>query len=580
VKELWAMRSFVKPYRRFLALGGFLAALEVVVDLARPWPLKWIVDDLLDGRSAGNTILICCISLGVIVATSSVCDYWSTRILSSCGLHMANNVREAVFAHLNRLSLAFHGENRVGDLTTRVTGDVDRTQDMIVQSLSVLAPNVMLLTGMTSVMVVLDPKFAGLALGLTPVLAVVVFRSTRHLRAAERRARRATGAVASATSETLTSMPLIHAYTLEQNQEIKFSRLNDVSLYAGLDAIRHQARFSPLVDMTGALSMIAVLWFGARRVQAGALSIGELLVFTSYVGSIYKPLKALSKLGRVTSKGTVAAGRIAEVLDAAPHIADSPAARPAPKLRGRIEFQGVSFSYGREPVLDNIDMTIERGETIALVGPTGAGKSTIASLIPRLIDPTSGAVLIDGVDHREFTLDSLRSQVSMVLQDCTLLHGTLRDNIALGRPWAPAAAVERAARQALVDEFASRLPDGLDTIVGERGANLSGGQRQRIAIARAILRDAPILILDEPTSALDSESETAIVEALSKLPAGRTTIVIAHRLTTVRRADRIMVLEQGRITQDGTHDALLAVDGRYRLLTSAPTLHVVNGGAS
>ncbi len=574
MSELRSLRPFIGPYRRPLVLGGLLAALEVLVNLARPWPLKWIVDDLLDGRSTGNTVALSCVALGIIVATTAAFDYWSTRILSSCGLHMANGIRQAVFAHLNRLSLAFHGENRVGDLTTRVTGDVDRAQDMIVQTLAVLIPNAMLLVGMASVMVVLDPVFAGLALALTPLLGLVVFRATRKLRLAEKQARRAGGDVASTTNETLSAMPLVQAYTLEGDRQVLFSRLNGLSLDAGLDAIRQQARFSPLVDMTAALSTIAVLWFGARRVEAGALTVGELLVFVSYVGSIYKPLKALSKLGRVTSKGMAAAARVVDVLDEAPRITDLPEARLAPRLTGRIEFRGVSFSYGREPVLDAVDLTIESGETVALVGPTGAGKTTIASLVPRLIDPSTGVVLIDGIDARDFTLLSLRSQVSMVLQDCTLLHGTLRDNIALGRPWATRGAVERAARLALVDEFALRLPNGLDTVIGERGADLSGGQRQRIAIARAILRDAPILILDEPTSALDTESEATIVEALSQLPSGRTTLVIAHRLTTIRRADRIVVVERGRIVQDGTHHSLVAADGRYRRLNGREELPV------
>jgi ATP-binding cassette, subfamily B, bacterial len=562
VTTIGTIWPFVRPYRRTLAVGGVLAALEVAVDLARPWPLKWIVDDLLaKSNSHTNVIALSCAALAVIVATTATLDYVSTRILSSTGLHMANDTRESVFAHLNRLSLRFHGANRVGDLATRVTGDVDRTQDMIVQGLSVLAPNIMLVVGMGGVMIMLDPAFAALALALTPLLAFVTFRSTRQLKRAEQRARKAVGQVAAATNETLSSMALVQTYALEPSQEARFGQLNDESLSAGLDAVRQQARFSPMVDITGAFSTIAVLWFGSRRVQQGVLTVGELLVFVSYVGSIYKPLKALAKLGRITSKGTVAAGRIMDVLSEAPQIADTPQARRALFLEGRIEFKNVSFSHGLQPVLHNIDLAIEPGETVALVGPTGSGKSTIASLIPRLIDPSEGVVALDGQDVRALTLKSVRSQVAMVLQDCTLLHGTLRDNIALGRPWASHGAIVEAARLALVDEFALRLPDGLDTLVGERGANLSGGQRQRVAIARAILRQAPILILDEPTSALDTESEQLIVEALSNLPTYRTTLVIAHRMSTIRRADRTV--------QDGTHEELTELEGRYRRL-SAP----------
>ena len=279
-------------------------------------------------------------------------------------------------------------------------------------------------------------------------------------------------------------------------------------------------------------------------------------------------IRALSKLGRTRSKGLAAAERVIAVLAEEPQIVDAPNASLAPRLSGAIDLHEVTFSYGREPVLSAVDLHIESGETVALVGPTGAGKSTIAALVPRLIDPTTGWVALDGIDVRSMTLASLRSQVSTVLQDCVLLHGTLRDNIAAGRPWASASDIERAAKLALVDEFACRLPDGLDTMITERGANLSGGQRQRISIARAILRDAPILILDEPTSALDTESEELIVQALANLPNHRTTVVIAHRLSTVRSADRIVVLEGGVIVQQGTHHDLLGVEGRYRRLHS------------
>ncbi len=562
------MRPYVRPYRGALALGALLATLEVLVGLAQPWPLKYVVDDVLSPTITPDRPMVAvglaCSALAVIVALTALLDYWSTRLLSSTGLHLANGLRESTFAHLNRLSLRYHGSNRVGDLAARVTGDVDRTQDMIVQALAVLLPNVLLLVGMVGVMVVLDPVFAVLALALTPALGFAVHRSTRQLKAAAKRARSADGQVAAATNENLGAIHLVQAFSLEGLQEERFAHLARASRTAGLEAVRFQARFSPVVDVTSVISTIAVIWFGSRRVLEGRLTLGELLVFVSYVGSVYKPMKALSKLGAVGSKGAAAAERVIEVLNEAPQVDDVPGATFAPPLSGRIEFRDVSFDYGREPVLVHLDLAVDSGETVALVGPTGAGKSTIASLVARFADPCEGVVALDGVDVRRFALRSIRSQISMVLQDCTLLHGTLRDNIAVGRPWASEADVERAARLALVHEFSSRLPAGLDTAIGERGADLSGGQRQRIAIARAILRDAPILILDEPTSALDADSESAIIEALGNLPSNRTTLVIAHRLTTVRRADRIVVLESGRIVQQGTHDALLAVDGRYR----------------
>ena len=586
MKGIRAIWPFVRPYRRVLALGGLIAVLEVVVGLAQPWPLKWIVDSVLQPRTTVGegrqrmVLGLACLALAAIVGLSSLFDYWSTRILSSAGLHMANSIRETVFAHLNHLSLRFHGASRVGDLSSRVTSDVDRAQDMIVQSLAVLVPNALLLTGMVTVMVMLDPLFALVSLALTPLLTFTVMRATARLRDAEKRARNADGQVAAATSENFNAIQLVQAYSLEPYQQERFDGYTRESLQAGLDAIKYQARFSPAVDTTAALSTIAVMWFGALRVLDGRLSVGEFLVFVSYVGTVYKPLKALSKLGRVTAKGSAAAERVRAVLDEQPQITDSPGARMAPAFRGSIDFRDVSFTYGRERVLNHVDLSIHAGETVALVGPTGAGKSTLASLIPRLIDPTEGVIEIDGRDTRSVNLKSLRRQVSMVLQDTVLLHGTMFENIAIGRPGAREADVRRAARLALVDEFACRLPDGLDTMLGERGSNLSGGQRQRIAIARAILRNSPILILDEPTSALDTESEQSIVEALSNLPAERTTIVIAHRLSTVRRADRIIVVEGGTITQAGSHDQLIACDGRYRQMHtqsehSRPLLHTV-----
>lgn len=561
----------MRRYSRALLLGSALAVLQVVTKLAEPWPLGWLVDHTLTGQvndaaSIRSDLAVTIAALAAIVATGALLDYWSTRLLASAGLRVANDMRSRAFVHLHRLSLGFHQRHQVGDLTARVTADVDRAQDLMVQMLATLFPNLLLLAGMFLVMVTIDPLLTLLSLFTTPLLALAVHRSKNSLRMASRRARRADGAVASAASESLAAIGLVQAFTLERHQSGRFEKLSGDSLDAGVEAVRLQARFGPLVDGAGMVSTLIVLWVGASRVANGQMELGLLLIFLTYVGSLYRPVKALSKLTSTLTRGMAAAERIGEVLATEPEIHDRPNATLAPRFQGHIRFDEVTFSYGRELVLDGVSFDIEPGETVALVGPTGAGKSTLAALVPRLIETGSGRVLIDGCDIRDYSVTSLRSQVSMVLQDTVLLRGTIRDNIASGRPGASRSAVELAAERALVCEFADRLPDGLDTVVAERGVDLSGGQRQRVAIARAMLREAPILILDEPTSALDALSEELVVAALKNLPSSRTTLIIAHRLSTVRRADRILVLDGGIVVEDGTHDTLLCRGGLYSQL--------------
>ena len=359
----------------------------------------------------------------------------------------------------------------------------------------------------------------------------------------------------------------------------RLQSLTRTSLGSGLEAVRLQARMAPAVDLSSALSSAIVIGYGSWRVITGRLTVAVLLVFVGYVSSLYKPVKALSKLSIVLSRGMAAADRVLDVMAELPEVDDRPGAPALRRVSGQVELDGVTFSYGREAVLAGLDLQVAAGETVALVGPTGAGKSTIAALVPRLMDPQRGVVRLDGHDVRRMRLDSVRAQVSLVLQDCILLDGSLRDNIACGLRGATETQVGRAARLALVDEFASRLPDGLDTRVGERGAALSGGQRQRIAIARAILRDAPVLILDEPTSALDAASEETIVAALGQLPAGRTTIVIAHRLSTVRGADRVVVIEAGTVAEQGPPQDLLLRGGPFARLWLAQARMSARGPA-
>ncbi len=579
IRVFVTFRKHLRPYRRALALGAVLEIVTTGLSVAQPWPLKVIVDNVLKApghqanvgvplldRFAGSPkslLAAAVVLLIVIVGVSALTDYWSTTLMAGTGERLGNDIRESLFAHLQILSLRYHGEHRVGDLASRVSGDVDRIQDMMVQTLAILFPNILLIAGMVVVMFVVDPVFAALSLAAFPFLAYTVYRSTVLLKQATRRARRLGGEVAATTTETLGAIQVVQAFSLEQKSQEQFRDLNRASLDATLEAVRHQARLSPAVDVASVLSIAVVFWVGATRVLSGELSLGLLLVFMSYVSSLYKPVRNLAKLGYVTSRGVIAAERVEGILGESPEVQDAQHAVHAPTLRGQIEFDGVWFSYGREPVLKGVDLVMEPGETVALVGQTGAGKSTMASLIPRFYDPQRGAVRIDGRDIRGYMLASLRGQIALVLQDTILFRGTLWDNVACGRADATPEEIERAIELALVEEFAERLPESHETMLGERGVNLSGGQRQRIAIARAIVRDAPILILDEPTSALDAGSEQLVVDALRNLMRDRTTVVIAHRLSTIRRADRVVVLKDGAIVEEGSHGALMKADGEY-----------------
>jgi ATP-binding cassette, subfamily B, bacterial len=580
IATLRRFAPFARPYRRALGLGAALSVLAVVVGLAKPWPLQLVVDrvlappggesglDVLGRHLSAETVLaLATATVVLVVAISSAGDYWATRLMSGTGERIGNDIREALFSHLQRLSLRFHREHPVGDLSARLTSDVDRVQDSLVQVLSVFLPNALMVVGMVTVMVAVDLPFALLTLATLPLLALTVHRATMRMKAATRRARKWGGETSAMAAESLAGIQVLQAFTMEEESSRRFGRLSGSTLRAGLDAVRAEARFGPAVDLCGALATAAVLWFGAHRVLSGQLSLGVLLVFLTYLGSLYKPIRALSRLSYLLSRGAASGERIDAVLQETPDVGDRPDARDAGRLTGEIRFREVVCGYREEPVLHGIDLTVGTGEVVAVVGSTGSGKSTLLSLVPRFLDVSAGSVEIDGRDVRDWRLRSLRRNVSLVLQDTVLFRGTLWDNIAAGRPDATDEEIARVAREAHVDEFADRLPDGLETPIGERGADLSGGQRQRIAIARAMLRDAPILLLDEPTSALDAESEHLVLEALGRLTADRTTMVVAHRLSTVRLADRVVVLEGGRIVESGPPRDLIAAAGRYAELS-------------
>src|SRR5229473_3278633 len=549
----------LRPYRVALSWATVAMVLDAALTVLRPWPLKVVIDLVLSHRHSRVPLLSgwleaaratpmsivygACAATLVIALSTGVLTYAYTRTLGEIGQRFVFVLRRNLFAHMQRLSLRFHDRQRTGDLITRLTSDIQALRDVVSNGSILLVSNGCLLAGMVAMMMWLNWQFALAALSVAPLLFWTVLRYTSRIKAAARDARASDGLLASVAQETLTSIRIVQGLAQEDQQVERFQVQNAGSLRAYLEGIRYQARVAPQVDFLAALGLAIVMWYGATRVLAGVLTTGDVVVFFAYVTNLYSPMKALSRLSSSFARAGVAAERIAEVLRVRSEVVEAEGAPAAPRFAGRIEFRDVSFGYNAgQPVLSHVDLIVEPSTTLAIVGATGAGKSTLVSLIPRLYDPAAGAVCIDGEDVRRFTVQSLRDQISLVLQDSLLFSGSIRENIAFGRP------------------------DGYDTVVAERGSTLSGGQKQRIAIARAILRDAPILILDEPTSGLDAASERTVLDALQVAAAGRTTLTIAHRLKTVRFADRIIVLERGRIVEAGTHAELLRRRGRYASL--------------
>jgi subfamily B ATP-binding cassette protein MsbA len=415
-------------------------------------------------------------------------------------------------------------------------------------------------------------RFTLIALSVSPILFVFVYIFTRRIKKFSRDVRKKESDLTSVVQEVFTSIRVVKAFAREDYEQERFEEKSLENVETALKARSLKAKLAPMVEVIVAIGTCLVLGYGARLVLRGSLSAGVLIVFLLYLGKMYKPMRDLSKMTDTVSKAVVGFERIQEVLEIESKVRDLPRAKKAPKFKGKIEFEHVSFSYdGGNLVLKDINFTIHPGQIAALVGPSGTGKTTIISLIPRFYDPTSGKVKIDDRDVREYTLKSLRQQISFVLQDTLLFHATIWENIAYGRPDSPRKKIEEAARLANAHEFIAKMPEAYDTMVGERGITLSGGQRQRIAIARAIIRDTPILILDEPTSGLDAASEQTVIEALDRLMKGRTTLLIAHHLGTIRHADCIFVVNDSELVEQGTHEELLAAGGTYAELYKIQT---------
>jgi ATP-binding cassette subfamily B protein len=584
-KRTWTIANLLKPHQEALFLAFVAVIGEGVADLLEPWPLKIVLDSVLPSRPkkaslehgwlnhwiatiAGTDKLailkFAALAMLAIAVLGALCSWAEKYLTTSIGQWVMHDLRRTLYSHMQRLSLAYHDHKQTGDLISRVTSDIDAIQSFVASGLLGGLVNVVTLVGMVSVMFYINWRFTLIALSVAPPLFVIVYRYTRLIKKSSREVRKKESEIVSTIQEVLTSIRVVKAFAREDYEQRRLEEESLEGVEIALRARGLKAKLTPIVEIIVAIGTTLVLWFGARLVLSGSLSAGSLVMFIWYLGKMYKPMQELSKMTDTYSKAAVGYERIREVLEMDGEVKDLPGARRAAPFQGKIGFDHVGFCYTPEtPILTDVNLEIEPGQVAALVGPTGAGKTTIVSLIARFYDPTSGTVKIDGADIRRFTQKSLREQISFVLQETVLFHGPVWRNIAYGKPDATRAEIFRAAELANAHEFIQEMPEGYDTIVGERGNTLSGGQRQRIAIARAIIRNTPILILDEPSSGLDAASEKLVFEALERLMQGKTSVVIAHRLSTIRQADVIFVVDKGSIVEHGTEGELLQRSGLY-----------------
>jgi ATP-binding cassette subfamily B protein/subfamily B ATP-binding cassette protein MsbA len=551
-----------------------------VCELLKPWPLKIVVDNVLTatpvawapaaGLGPAALLLAACIGLVLLYIVIAGLGVLNNATTIAIGQGMVNDFRLDLYQHLQRLSLGFHTGRDVGDLLYRVTADTFAIQTLGMNGVFPIITSAVLFAGMVVVMGRMDWLLTAVALAVCPVVFLGITLMGRRITAMATEAHRKESRLYTVTQRGISAIRVIQAFTTEDEEARQFAASSSESLRANLRMYMMQTVYAGAIGVIIAIGTALVLWVGATKVLAGTLTIGQVLVFTSYLASLYAPINSVSQTIGMIHGARAGAARALEILATAPDLRDGTRSLAGVPLRGEVRFEHVRFAYAAGPtVLRDVDLVVPAGQVVAIVGATGAGKSTLVSLVGRFYDPLAGRVLLDGVDLREYRLRDLRSRIAMVLQPPLVFPTTLGENIAYGRPQATAAEIARAAGLAQLDGLLGRLPQGLATPVGEHGATLSGGEQQRVTIARAIVRDAPILILDEPTSALDTETEALVIAALRELMRGRTTFVIAHRLSTIRHADRIVVLRDGVVAEQGDFEELIARDGAFARLYAA-----------
>jgi len=565
---------------------------SVVFQLLEPWPLKLVLDQALTWNDPQKTdflqqfnnidqstlLGLTALSLIVIVALRATSDYCKTVAFALIGNRVMTRIRGRLYRHLQSLSLSFHDKSRSGDLLVRMIGDIKLMRDVAVSALLPLLGSVLVLVGMVSAMFFMNWQLALLSMIVVPLFALSTVRIGRRIYSAARKQRQREGAMAVTASESIASIKVIQALSLESHFDKSFSAENKRSLSEGVKTRRLAARLERTTDILTAIATAVVLWYGANLAIAGTLDVTTLLPFLVYLKRGFRPLQNFAKYTGRLAKATAAGERIVELLEETPDVQDAPDAQEAPPFLGKLQFSEIRFGYDPAVhVYENLSFTVEAGRFVALVGDSGVGKSTLLSLLLRLYDPQEGKILIDGQDSHRWTLSSLRGQISVVLQDTILFAGDVYENIALGATNVSQAQIVEAAKLANAHEFIESLPQGYETMLGERAVNLSHGQRQRIAIARAAVRNAPLLLLDEPTVGLDEKNEREVRSGLRNLAAGRTTLLVTHDLRQAADADEIFYIENGRISEVGTHQQLVSQAGRYADLYRSQTGHSQTG---